>query len=206
MSEHTACSSVWRSKGLATTRSAPSAPAVEPSQRTPGRNCPEIATIGTPGYAARRAHLVGTPLSWHENVDHDRADGRRSRRLVARGTRHGVAFRREPFGHERAHERVVLEDCNPCHCRTCRAGDRPHPIRSLNRMAAVIGFRVDTRAITTGTIASSAQHFHGHVEHVARTALGLDVLRLRGIRLDLAAQAKDLDIDRPIVDLGSIEA
>src|SRR5215471_653543 len=53
---------------------------------------------------------------------------------------------------------------------------------------------------------ASAQDLDRHVEHVACAALSLDVRRLRRVRLELAAKPENLDIDRAVVDFGSIES
>src|ERR1700722_18046059 len=42
---------------------------------------------------------------------------------------------------------------------------------------------------------------HGRAEQVSRPALGDDELRLRGVALDLPAQAQNLDVDRAVVHL-----
>src|SRR5208282_1471010 len=51
----------------------------------------------------------------------------------------------------------------------------------------------------------SAQRPDRHVEDVACAALGLDVLWTQRIRLDLAPQPQNLDVDRPVEDFCGIE-
>ena len=52
----------------------------------------------------------------------------------------------------------------------------------------------------------SVQDFDRRVEDVAGAAFGLDVFGLRRIRLDLATQPQDLDVDRAIVDFRVVQA
>lgn len=47
----------------------------------------------------------------------------------------------------------------------------------------------------------SVDDFDRHAECVTHTALRDDVLRLGGVRLDLAPQPEDLHVDRSVVDL-----
>src|SRR2546430_3330623 len=51
----------------------------------------------------------------------------------------------------------------------------------------------------------SVQDLDGRVEDVAGAAFGLDVFRLRWVRLDLATQPQDLDVDRAIVDFRVVQ-
>src|SRR5258708_33950872 len=47
-------------------------------------------------------------------------------------------------------------------------------------------------------------HVDRHAKDIAGATLGLDVLRLRRVQLDLAAQPQNLQVDGPIVNLRSI--
>src|SRR5690242_1217896 len=49
------------------------------------------------------------------------------------------------------------------------------------------------------------KHFDGGVEQIPDATLGDDVARLRRIGFDLAPQPEDLDIDRAIVDFGTVQ-
>src|SRR4030095_5778731 len=52
---------------------------------------------------------------------------------------------------------------------------------------------------------SSAEDVDRHVEDVSRAPLSLDVFGMRWIRLDLASQPENLDVDGAVVDFGAIE-